>query len=318
MKDWKFVEESFWRTFLDYVHKTQAAHSVNMARCQWDLFPWRLFLYSNNQGADSTLPQEKKKKKKIFLPIWYTQHNTKHFSCPYWQSHKRGDNEKISPPLGDENQHSSVTVRPVELSSGRARLLITCAPLLSVAVNPASDGFLKSGMLNRWDAAASEMFDMGVGAVSCIAICVPSKLYGEFRDCFSKLYVHWKKEKNICCLSIWQVRNWLGIHCHVQCHCLTWCLAASNRAQIERLCSREKGISCLHDVPSMLPWCLVLESLNRKETKHHRHVLLYTNDSSLTWRRISCTRFLSLKSLCCSVGCWRAFCKTEGLGFRAG
>lgn len=60
MKDWKFVEESFWRTFLDYVHKAQAAHSVNMARCQWDLFPWRLFLYSNNQGADSTLPQEKK------------------------------------------------------------------------------------------------------------------------------------------------------------------------------------------------------------------------------------------------------------------
>ena len=74
MRDWKFVEESFWRTFLDYVHKAQAAHSVNMARCQWDLFPWRLFLYSNNQGADSTVPQEekKKKKKKVFLPIRYT------------------------------------------------------------------------------------------------------------------------------------------------------------------------------------------------------------------------------------------------------
>lgn len=54
MRDWKFVEKSFWRTFLDYVHKAQAAHSVNVARCQWDLFPWRLFLYSNNQGADST------------------------------------------------------------------------------------------------------------------------------------------------------------------------------------------------------------------------------------------------------------------------
>lgn len=61
MRDWKFVEKSFWRTFLDYVHKAQAAHSVNMARCQWDLFPWRLFLYSNNQGADSTVPQEEKK-----------------------------------------------------------------------------------------------------------------------------------------------------------------------------------------------------------------------------------------------------------------
>lgn len=66
MRDWKFVEESFWRTFLDYVHKAQAAHSVNMACCQWDLFPWRLFLYSNNQGADSTVPQEEKKKKSFF------------------------------------------------------------------------------------------------------------------------------------------------------------------------------------------------------------------------------------------------------------
>lgn len=61
MRDWKFVEKSFWRTFLDYVHKAQAAHSVNMARCQWDLFPWRLFLYSNNQGADSTVAQEGEK-----------------------------------------------------------------------------------------------------------------------------------------------------------------------------------------------------------------------------------------------------------------
>lgn len=69
MRDWKFVEESFWRTFLDYVHKAQAAHSVNMACCQWDLFPWRLFLYSNNQGADSTVPQEEKK---VLLPIRYT------------------------------------------------------------------------------------------------------------------------------------------------------------------------------------------------------------------------------------------------------
>lgn len=69
MRDWKFVEESFWRTFLDYVHKAQAAHSVNMARCQWDLFPWRLFLYSDNQGADNTVPQEEKK---VLLPIRYT------------------------------------------------------------------------------------------------------------------------------------------------------------------------------------------------------------------------------------------------------
>lgn len=69
MRDWKFVKESFWRTFLDYVHKAQAAHSVNMARCQWDLFPWRLFLYSNNQGADSTVPQEEKK---VLLPVRYT------------------------------------------------------------------------------------------------------------------------------------------------------------------------------------------------------------------------------------------------------
>lgn len=30
----KVCEGKFWRTFLDYVHKAQAAHSVNMACCQ--------------------------------------------------------------------------------------------------------------------------------------------------------------------------------------------------------------------------------------------------------------------------------------------
>lgn len=132
MRDWKFVEESFWRTFLDYVHKAQAAHSVNMARCQWDLFPWRLFLYSNNQGADSTVPQEEKKK--VFLPIRYTLCNILAVNT------NKAMREKImtryQPSSGATHSHSSLTQCPVELSSVSApnlRLCVSSDRMLSTA-----------------------------------------------------------------------------------------------------------------------------------------------------------------------------------------
>lgn len=84
-----------------------------------------------------------------------------------------------------------------------------------------------------------------------------------------------------------------------------------------RDCRREKGISCLHNVPSTLPWCLILESLNRKETNHHCHVLHYMNDSSLTCQCIyahgSCT-----SCLVCSVGCWRAFLQDRRAWLQSG
>lgn len=132
MRDWKFVEKSFWRTFLDYIHKAQAAHSVNMARCQWDLFPWRLFLYSNNQGADSTVPQEEKKR--VFLPIRYTL-------CNILAVHtNKAMREKImtryQPSSGVANSHSSLTKCPVELSSVSApnlRLRTSSDRMLSTA-----------------------------------------------------------------------------------------------------------------------------------------------------------------------------------------
>lgn len=127
MRDWKFVEKSFWRTFLDYVHKAQAAHSVNMARCQWDLFPWRLFLYSNNQGAD-------RGKKRVFLPIRYTL-------CNILAVHtNKAMREKImtryQPSSGVANSHSSLTKCPVELSSVSApnlRLRTSSDRMLSTA-----------------------------------------------------------------------------------------------------------------------------------------------------------------------------------------
>lgn len=52
-----------------------------------------------------------------------------------------------------------------------------------------------------------------------------------------------KKEHLYSLSRIWQLSNSLGIHCHIQCHYLTWCLADDNRAQIERQCHGEKGMS---------------------------------------------------------------------------
>ena len=138
-----------------------------------------------------------------------------------------------------------------------------------------------------------------------------------------------KKKEHLYFLSrIWQRNNWFGIHCHIQRHYLTWCLADSNRVQIERQCHREKEMSCLLHLPfRLLPFIASLSlSLlfkpERNDQSHSPPTLHEVDDkwqdmSDVSVRLNACIRLLS-RCLVCSVGCWRAFCKTEGLGCRAG
>lgn len=52
-----------------------------------------------------------------------------------------------------------------------ACFLIRCSLLLTVAVSLTSDGFLKSNVLDRWDAVAYDTFEMRVCTVSPFSIC---------------------------------------------------------------------------------------------------------------------------------------------------
>lgn len=169
-------------------------------------------------------------------------------------------------------------------TSGWVRRLIGCSPLLSVAVNATSDGFLKCSVLDRWDAAASGTFEMWVSTVSPAPICKLSRLYVTFQrvwiiqtgfiNCVSKNVKGGEKEHLYSLSRIWQLSNSLGIHCHIQCHYLTWCLADYNRAQIERQCHREKGMSPRLHLPFRLLPFIAFPSLCllfKPERNHQSH-----------------------------------------------
>ncbi len=175
---------------------------------------------------------------------------------------------------------------------------------------------------------------------ACVCVCVCVCACALFRE--SKViqtgFIHCvskngngntcKKEHLYSLVRIWQLNNWLGIHCHIQCHYLTWCLADQNRVQIERQCHREKEMSCLLHLPfRLLPFIafLILSLLFKPERNDHSHsppILHEVNDNwqdmSDTSVRLNACRWLLFQCLVCSVGCWRAFCKTEGLGCRVG
>lgn len=101
----------------------------------------------------------------------------------------------------------------------------------------------------------------------------------------------------------------MGIRCHVRCHCLTWCLAARNRAQIERQCRGEKGISRFRGVPPSLP------SLQTRRKQPAASASRFKASRAVRSRALGVS---STSSLGRSVGCWRAFCETEGLGCGVG
>lgn len=131
----------------------------------------------------------------------------------------------------------------------------------------------------------------------------------------------------MCSLSrIWQLNSRFGIRCYIQCHYLTRCLADWSRVQIERQCHREREMSCLLHLPfTLLPLIASLSfpplCSNLKESISRIHLLLYIASLTGSVRYISAfrsVRLVSRRLARCSVGCWRAFCETEGLGCRAG
>lgn len=170
---------------------------------------------------------------------------------------------------------------------------------------------------------------MRVSAVSPFPICTLSARVGgrsHVSDCIKKSCKK-KKKEHLCSLSrIWQLNSRFGIRCYIQCHYLTLCLADWSRVQIERQCHREREMSCLLHLPfTLLPLIASLSfsplCSNLKESISRIHLLLYIASLTGSVRYISAfrsVRLVSRRLARCSVGCWRAFCETEGLGCRAG